>query len=151
MSERVDPAKRSLFRKETKMNLRKIILLTAVVVIGLGLTACKKKEQPTPPPKASAKKNVQKPTEKAQETSATEAEQAQAEFDRVKKEAEEAVKKMDAETEQTTCPVMDGNPINKNIFVEYKGKKVYFCCEKCKATFEKDPEKYIANLPQFAK
>ena len=53
--------------------------------------------------------------------------------------------------EQTTCPVMDGNPINKKVFVEYKGKKVYFCCADCKAVFEKDPEKYIAKLPQFAK
>ncbi|MGA2171825.1 MAG: YHS domain-containing protein [Sedimentisphaerales bacterium] len=56
-----------------------------------------------------------------------------------------------AEVEQTMCPVMDGNKIDKNVFVEYKGKKVYFCCTKCKAVFEKDPEKYIAKLPQFAK
>jgi YHS domain-containing protein len=50
--------------------------------------------------------------------------------------------------EQTICPVM-GNPINKDIFVEYKGKKVYFCCPECKAKFEAEPEKYIAKLPQF--
>ena len=54
-----------------------------------------------------------------------------------------------AVTEQTTCPVMEGNPIDKNVFVEYKGKKVYFCCDDCKAVFEKDPEKYISKLPQF--
>jgi YHS domain-containing protein len=52
--------------------------------------------------------------------------------------------------EQTICPVMAG-PINKEIFTEYKGKKVYFCCSNCKEEFEKDPEKYIAKLPQFAK
>jgi YHS domain-containing protein len=51
--------------------------------------------------------------------------------------------------EQTICPVMEGNKIDKNIFVEYKGKKVYFCCEDCKAIFEKSPEKYISKLPQF--
>jgi len=51
--------------------------------------------------------------------------------------------------EQTMCPIMDGNKIDKTVFVEYKGKKVYFCCAACKATFEKDPEKYIAKLPQF--
>ena len=28
---------------------------------------------------------------------------------------------------------------------EYKGKKYYFCAEACKAKFEKEPEKYIAN------
>jgi YHS domain-containing protein len=52
--------------------------------------------------------------------------------------------------EQTTCPVM-GGAINKKVFVEYKGKKVYFCCASCKGDFEKDPEKYIAKLPQFQK
>ena len=53
--------------------------------------------------------------------------------------------------EQTTCPVMDGNKINPDVFVEYKGVKVYFCCSSCKAKFEVDPEKYTANLPQFKK
>jgi YHS domain-containing protein len=50
--------------------------------------------------------------------------------------------------EQKICPVMEG-AINKNIFTEYKGKKVYFCCAGCKEKFEKEPEKYIAKLPQF--
>ena len=55
----------------------------------------------------------------------------------------------DDEIIQTTCPVMEGNPIDKNLFVEYKGKKVYFCCDTCVSLFEKDPEKYISKLPQF--
>lgn len=55
-----------------------------------------------------------------------------------------------AAVEQTTCPVM-GGAIDKNVFVEYKGKKVYFCCAQCKAEFEKAPEKYLSKLPQFAK
>ena len=50
--------------------------------------------------------------------------------------------------EQTTCPIMDA-PINKNIFVEYKGKKVYFCCPGCEDKFKAEPEKYLAKLPQF--
>lgn len=53
--------------------------------------------------------------------------------------------------EQTTCPIMDGNKINKDIFVEYQGKKVYFCCPECVEEFNKDPEKYISKLPQFQK
>jgi len=52
--------------------------------------------------------------------------------------------------EQTTCPIM-GEAINKDIFTEYKGKKVYFCCAGCKEKFEKEPEKYIPKLPQFKK
>ena len=51
--------------------------------------------------------------------------------------------------EQKFCPVMEG-AINKNIFAEYKGKKVYFCCQCCAEAFKKDPEKYLAKLPQFS-
>ena len=51
--------------------------------------------------------------------------------------------------EQKTCPVMEG-PINKEIYTEYKGKKVYFCCAGCKDKFEKEPDKYIPKLPQFS-
>ncbi len=46
---------------------------------------------------------------------------------------------------QTTCPVM-GNPINPDIFVEYKGKKIYFCCNACPPKFKEDPEKYLAKM-----
>jgi YHS domain-containing protein len=55
-----------------------------------------------------------------------------------------------AVAEQSTCPVM-GGAIDKNVYVEYKGKKVYFCCSDCKPKFEKEPEKYVSKLPQFAK
>jgi YHS domain-containing protein len=54
----------------------------------------------------------------------------------------------EAAVEQTLCPVM-GNPINKDVFVEYKGKKVYFCCPGCDEKFTADPEKYLDKLPQF--
>ncbi len=50
---------------------------------------------------------------------------------------------------QTRCPVMDAK-INPKLFTIYKGKKVYFCCKGCKAVFEKNPEKYLKKLPQFA-
>jgi YHS domain-containing protein len=60
----------------------------------------------------------------------------------------EETAKAAAAGEQTICPVM-GNPIDKDVFVEYEGKKVYFCCPDCKAKFNADSEKYIAKLPQF--
>ena len=50
--------------------------------------------------------------------------------------------------EQKTCPVM-GGAINKELYTEYKGKKVYFCCPGCKGKFEKEPDKYMSKLPQF--
>ena len=46
---------------------------------------------------------------------------------------------------QTTCPVMGGK-INKDIHVDYQGQRVYLCCEGCKETFKKDPEKYLKKL-----
>ena len=53
--------------------------------------------------------------------------------------------------EQKMCPLMPEMKINPDVFTEYKGKKVYFCCQSCKGEFEKDPEKYVVKLPQFAK
>ena len=53
------------------------------------------------------------------------------------------------ETIQTECPVMIGKEINPEIYSDYKGKRVYFCCPSCKASFDKDPEKYLGRLPQF--
>ena len=61
---------------------------------------------------------------------------------------DEPIEAVAAAIEQTTCPVM-GSAINKAIFVEYEGKKVYFCCPPCKDKFNAEPEKYIAKLPQF--
>jgi YHS domain-containing protein len=46
---------------------------------------------------------------------------------------------------QTTCPVMGGK-INKEIFADHDGKRVYFCCKACVAEFNKDPAKYIKKL-----
>jgi Cu(I)/Ag(I) efflux system membrane fusion protein len=49
---------------------------------------------------------------------------------------------------QTTCPVM-GGPIDPNVYTEYKGKRVYFCCKGCDKKFLENPEQYIDKLPQF--
>jgi YHS domain-containing protein len=61
----------------------------------------------------------------------------------------ESMKEVVAAVEQTTCPIMDGNPIDKQYFTEYQGKKVYFCCPGCEDKFKAAPEKYLAKLPQF--
>lgn len=54
-----------------------------------------------------------------------------------------------ASAEQTLCPVMN-SPIKKTVFVEYQGKKVYFCCPGCEGAFLKSPQKYLSKLPQFS-
>ncbi len=52
--------------------------------------------------------------------------------------------KVDASA-QTACP-LSGKPIDKDVFADHDGKRVYFCCADCKTAFEKDPEKVISKL-----
>ncbi len=113
------------------MNAIRITLVIAILLVGVGLAGCKKKEQP-------AAQSGTKTMEEMAETAGAAAE-----------EAKKTATAVAAEIEQTMCPIMDGNKIDKDVFIEYKGKKVYFCCADCKAKFEADPEKYVANLPQF--
>jgi YHS domain-containing protein len=49
---------------------------------------------------------------------------------------------------QTTCPVMGGT-INKKLYVDYKGERVYFCCQACLPQFKKDPEKFIKKMKEM--
>ena len=63
--------------------------------------------------------------------------------------AHEAAKKADApapaEVAQTTCPVMGGK-IDRKVFADHEGKRVYFCCPACVAQFKKEPAKYLKKL-----
>jgi len=119
--------------------MKKSIAVLIFATIGLAvLVGCKKKTEPAPAAKMEMPQAAKQTADQAKQT----AEQAAAD---VQKKAETAV----AAVEQTKCPILPNNPIDKNVFVEYKGKKVYFCCENCKAEFNKDPEKYVKDLPQF--
>ncbi len=51
----------------------------------------------------------------------------------------------DAPPQQMVCPVMGGK-IDRKVFADHKGTRVYFCCPGCIETFKKDPEEYIAKL-----
>jgi YHS domain-containing protein len=99
-------------------------MLAAIVGLAMMMTlaGCKKKQEPVPT--------------------------AQSQTETVAEGAKETATQVAGTVEQTTCPVMAG-PINKDIFTEYKGKKVYFCCPACVEEFKKNPEKYISKLPQF--
>uniref|UniRef100_A0A7C5ENU9 YHS domain-containing protein n=1 Tax=Desulfobacca acetoxidans TaxID=60893 RepID=A0A7C5ENU9_9BACT len=46
---------------------------------------------------------------------------------------------------QTVCPVLGGK-VDKKIYVDYQGYRVYFCCPGCDAEFRKDPEKYLRKM-----
>ncbi len=52
---------------------------------------------------------------------------------------------------QTTCPV-SGEPLEeKTVFTDYEGRRVYFCCKKCRGTFADAPDKYLQKMDQPAK
>lgn len=46
---------------------------------------------------------------------------------------------------QTTCPIMGGK-INKKLFVDANGKRIYVCCEDCVAAVKANPEKVIKEM-----
>ena len=46
---------------------------------------------------------------------------------------------------QVNCP-LSGRPIDKEIFVEVAGEKVYTCCNNCKSRYAANPGKYAAKL-----
>jgi uncharacterized membrane protein/YHS domain-containing protein len=48
------------------------------------------------------------------------------------------------------CPVLTEEKADPKITTTYKGKVVAFCCDRCLAKFEADPERYADRLPQFA-
>ena len=54
-------------------------------------------------------------------------------------------KPVKAKKAQTHCPVMNGE-INKEKFVDVKGKRIYVCCPPCIAKIKKNPDKYIKIL-----
>jgi YHS domain-containing protein len=67
------------------------------------------------------------------------------------KEQSEAVTATAAKAElvpQKTCPVM-GSPIDKGIYADHEGKRVYFCCAHCVGEFRKDPAKYLKKLEEL--
>ena len=113
-----------------------ISLWVSLLLVGLvALAGCKKSEPPAPPEGETAE---------AVAPSLSEAVEA------AKSSASEATEAVVAKLEQTMCPIMDA-AIDKAIFIEYQGKKVYFCCAGCEEKFKEEPEKYLAKLPQFKK
>ena len=50
---------------------------------------------------------------------------------------------------QQTCPIM-GNPIQKDLYVDCDGKRIYVCCTGgCIEKIKKNPEKYIKLLQKY--
>jgi YHS domain-containing protein len=46
---------------------------------------------------------------------------------------------------QTECPVMGGK-VNKSLYADVQGKRIYVCCAGCIAAIKATPEKYIKQM-----
>lgn len=44
------------------------------------------------------------------------------------------------------CPVTTSEKADPNIYLDYNGQRIHFCCQKCKRDFLADPEQYLANV-----
>lgn len=69
---------------------------------------------------------------------------AEARLAAAKKEVEERQQRN--QPINTTCPVAD-KPVDPQHTVEHDGRRIGFCCGKCKAAFVADPAKFLAKLP----
>lgn len=47
--------------------------------------------------------------------------------------------------ENEICPVM-GNPVDPEVYVDYQGRRIGFCCPGCDAVFLEDPETYLKKV-----
>jgi YHS domain-containing protein len=48
---------------------------------------------------------------------------------------------------QVNCPVMGGT-IDKSVYTDYQGKRIYFCCSGCVEDFKKNPDKYLKKMEE---
>lgn len=43
---------------------------------------------------------------------------------------------------------ISGEPINKNVYVDYKGKRIYFCCENSRQGFNNNPQVFLKKFKE---
>jgi len=106
----------------------------ALFALGLFLSACGESERSAAPSAGEGAKAAE-PAPAAKKAPAAEA----------APEAEAA--RPSRSLVQLTCPVM-GRQIDKGIFVDHKGLRVYFCCSACAEKFKKDPQMYLKRLEE---
>ncbi len=52
------------------------------------------------------------------------------------------------ENVQTLCPVSGEKLKDNKVYVDYQGRRIFFCCENCVGKFNKNPEKYLQKLDE---
>lgn len=45
-----------------------------------------------------------------------------------------------------TTDALSGKPVNRNIYADYEGKRIYFCCEQSRNDFNKNPDVYLTKF-----
>ena len=60
-------------------------------------------------------------------------------------EAEPSQVDADRPPENLICPVM-GNEVDPEIYVDYEGRRIGFCCPGCDTMFLEEPEKYLKKV-----
>lgn len=66
------------------------------------------------------------------------------------KENGEMAESLDPLSVQPQCPV-SGEAIDPSVYVDHNGKRIYFCCEKCRKKFNKKPEKFLQKMENSKK
>ena len=52
-------------------------------------------------------------------------------------------------SQRQTVDIMSGNPVKSNIYADYKGKRIYFCCDESKRKFELDSEAWMKRAEEL--
>jgi YHS domain-containing protein len=47
---------------------------------------------------------------------------------------------------QTTCPVSGEKLEDKTVYTDYEGRRIYFCCKKCRGQFKSDPQTFLKKM-----
>ncbi len=66
-------------------------------------------------------------------------------------EAEQAAPKdagSQASKTQTTDAI-SGKPVNRAVYADHEGKRIYFCCDNSRRSFRMDPEKYLNKFREL--
>jgi len=53
---------------------------------------------------------------------------------------------VDAIENQRLCPVMPDEPVDRDLYVDHDGKRVYLCCSACVVAFNAEPEAFMEKL-----
>lgn len=49
---------------------------------------------------------------------------------------------------QTLCPVMKGKQVNRNLYIDHRGYRIYLCCGPCVKVGKRNPDKVLAMMQE---